>query len=81
MKYKNNNLESYKRNTTRHKEIEMKLYKDYQYKITNKNFLNQKEIEIQLVIRIIGEHNVIYKEYILRVYNNKNYLQEIMLLI
>lgn len=63
----------------KHKEIEMKLYKDYQYKITNKNFLSQKEIEIQLVIKIIGEHNVIYKQYIRRVYNNKNYLQEDML--
>ena len=29
MKYKNNNLESYKANMTKHKEIEMKLYKDY----------------------------------------------------
>lgn len=29
MKYKNNNLESYKNNIMRHKEIETKLYKDY----------------------------------------------------
>lgn len=28
-KYKKNNLESYKNNIMKHKEIEMKLYKDY----------------------------------------------------
>lgn len=29
MKYKKDNLESYNHNMTKHKEIEMKLYKDY----------------------------------------------------